>query len=105
MRDVARHEHLSSSGKLIEKIVACATLSWLAKTAAPRGVQQAVRNPRNLGHFCNVVHAYDVRPAQNAGSHACGSGPGPLLGRPRFTIPPHRTPHKPPPPSSHHHPI
>jgi len=40
---------------------------WLAKTAAPGRIQQAVANPRDLRPFHHVVDAHDMRPAEKAG--------------------------------------
>jgi hypothetical protein len=54
---------------------------WLAKTAAPHRIQQAVANPSDLRHFHHVVDAHDMHPAKNASRHRCGGGPEALLGR------------------------
>jgi len=64
----------------MKKIVACAAPLWLAKFPAVGGIQQAVSHARHLSHFCHVVHAYDVRPAKNAGGQSRGRGPKAFLG-------------------------
>src|SRR5258707_4455010 len=62
------------------------------------GVQQAVRNPCDLRHFRNVVHAHDVRPAQNAGGDGRGCVPHGPLGAARVPLSgPRRAPETPPP--------
>jgi len=60
---------------------------WLAKTAAPHRIQQAVANPSDLRHFHHLVGAHDMRPAKNASRHRCGGGPEALLGRRWSAVP------------------